>query len=367
MLTRIAAACAVETQLWRFQAWRQFSVWQVSSCGRVCNTRGQVSWGTRLATGYNACRIGGKFYLVHRLVAQEFLPPAPAAEHHVLHIDGDASNNHVSNLAYASVEESSRDAAARRTHPGRTGRSVVVRMAGSSAWIPYSSIAEAAQVLPVSRDTLSRICLGKSNSKLFEAKFNEAPDLPNERWVPLVNPGTGMVVPQSMVSSHGRVQLSNCDRSRGGATTAGYLRICVQGKLQYVHRIVLCSFMGMPANEQGSMQWEVNHLDGDKGNNSLDNLEWVTRSENLRHAYSLVPWRFTGAQRPVERRCLGEQEWTRFDSITAAALLCDCSRAAISKCLRDERVSTSGHEWRYAPHERLHGEEWRDVHPLHSG
>lgn len=47
-----------------------------------------------------------------------------------------------------------------------------------------------------------------------------------------------------------------------------------------VHRIVAECFVENPNN-----YLEVNHKDGDKLNNCKDNLEWVSRSENLKHAY----------------------------------------------------------------------------------
>ena len=48
-----------------------------------------------------------------------------------------------------------------------------------------------------------------------------------------------------------------------------------------IHRIVLDSFMG-PGNGL-----QANHIDGCKSNNRLENLEWTTQSENMRHAYRL--------------------------------------------------------------------------------
>lgn len=51
-------------------------------------------------------------------------------------------------------------------------------------------------------------------------------------------------------------------------------------KKKLVHRLVLGSFTEKP--EWATM---VNHKDGDKGNNSLENLEWSTNSKNMRHAY----------------------------------------------------------------------------------
>ena len=66
---------------------------------------------------------------------------------------------------------------------------------------------------------------------------------------------------------------------------SGYLRVAVsfkgELKTQKVHRLVACCFVS------GVMcATEVNHKDGDKLNNNSSNLEWVNRSENMKHAYA---------------------------------------------------------------------------------
>ena len=65
--------------------------------------------------------------------------------------------------------------------------------------------------------------------------------------------------------------------------TSGYYNVVLSDKKHYyIHRLVATYFI---CNHQNKRY--VNHIDGNKLNNIFTNLEWVTASENLIHAYNL--------------------------------------------------------------------------------
>lgn len=104
------------------------------------------------------------------------------------------------------------------------------------------------------------------------------------------------------VSDKGRIRREDNKRLRRPAPNSrGYpqIMLCKGHKTSTVHKLVLEAFVG--PRPKGK---EANHKDGNKLNNCLENLEWVSRSENMLHAFSLnlYPPRITlGSRNPCAK------------------------------------------------------------------
>lgn len=93
------------------------------------------------------------------------------------------------------------------------------------------------------------------------------------------------------ISNTGKVVSDKRQGSKGGEMNPsrnefGYLQVKLyqDGTGKYdifaVHRLVASAFIDNPYNLP-----EVNHKDGNKNNNNVENLEWVTRQENVKHSF----------------------------------------------------------------------------------
>ena len=89
-----------------------------------------------------------------------------------------------------------------------------------------------------------------------------------------------------------------------------------------VHRLVAKAFVPNPDNLP-----EVNHIDGVKTNNSADNLEWVSSSENQKHAFKL------GLQKGNKGEQNGAAKYSEDDVVLVCELLTNGKRNAE---IRDE-------------------------------
>jgi len=67
-----------------------------------------------------------------------------------------------------------------------------------------------------------------------------------------------------------------------------YTNVSLSSKTYRVHRLVAKAFISNPKNKE-----QVNHKDGNKHNNVVENLEWCTRSENAIHLHCVLNYTFT--------------------------------------------------------------------------
>lgn len=100
-----------------------------------------------------------------------------------------------------------------------------------------------------------------------------------------------------LVNAKGEIFSKKTGRKRKLWTTkSGHKQLAVRGRTSYLaHRIVAEAFIPNPDNKPF-----VNHINGNPGDNRVENLEWVTAQENIRHARDVLGVKYSspGFQNP---------------------------------------------------------------------
>ncbi len=170
-------------------------------------------------------------------------------------------------------------------------------------------------------------------------------DMEGEIWLPITE--TNNIV---FVSNMGRVR--NIDFIVKGHTYKSKIRKQCVGKIGYctmmlhngvnklvkIHRLVAQAFIPNPDNKP-----HINHINGIKTDNRVENLEWVTNYENYLHAAlvlkkncikSFNPKRFKPTKYKVFAYLDNQILFNRYESITQASAETKVSKASISKSIK---------------------------------
>ena len=133
----------------------------ISNMGRYKDSRGIIKTPMPMDDGRCRVQIDGENLYVHVIVATCFLPPAGPGQTDVIHIDGNQSNNALSNLKWATRGENiqhSYDHLERKSNAESISKKVRARIVGSTEWQTYNSVTDASRVLGLASDTVSRAC-----------------------------------------------------------------------------------------------------------------------------------------------------------------------------------------------------------------
>ena len=175
------------------------------------------------------------------------------------------------------------------SNPGRhcgglkLAKPVEWRAVGSPSWTTCPSIRHTAWRLGMSVSTVSRYCHANAPFRGYELRFGEfdVAHVEGEEWRHVLDPNSGQKVPGRLVSSHGRLKFQSGRISFGKMQNHGYLSttytLASMVRAELVHRLVAAAFLG---KRPGPAYSQINHKDGNKQNNTAENLEYVTPAEN---------------------------------------------------------------------------------------
>ena len=114
-------------------------------------------------------------------------------------------------------------------------------------------------------------------------------------------------------------------------------------KNQFIHRLLAQAFIPNPL-----IKPHVNHIDGNKQNNCISNLEWNTCKENSQHAVNLGLTTFTHCEKEISQIDLLTGCIIRdFKSLQEAETITGVARQNISKVVRGLRTKAGNFGWKY--------------------
>lgn len=321
-----------------------FSRYGVSRCGKIYTEEtGYVTKGTLTAEDRYRVHIKNdqnkkmSIYL-SLLLVKIFLGPPPSKEHTVDHINRDRTDNRIVNLKWATKSEQ----ALNRNKPNhKRGKYIVQidRFTGFEimTWLKATYAAEALGMK--SKGNLAEACKNGEICYGYRWKYSRN-SLPGEEWKQLISIKNQWPF---YVSNLGRVITTTSKISYGSLNDKGYKVVKIDGKPFYVHRLVMLAFHGHDDKF-------VNHKDGNKRNNKLENLEYLTCLENNIHAIETGLRKITyngHKSRPVLQMDSLGNILHEFPSAAEASRHVNVHQNNITAVCRGKNKTSAGFRWKY--------------------
>jgi hypothetical protein len=291
----------------------------------------------------------GKIFQVHRLVCQAFIPN-PENKPQVNHKDKNGLNNNVENLEWMTVLENNihRSNGVIQT----TNQNIPIYRVDEKTnekLEKYNSIELAAEWI-FSKGLSNNINSIKSGiscafRKVYNSSFGfkwileEQESLENEIWKQVVIKDKDTT--NYYVSSLGRFKNNKGIIMKDYKPHhSGYIYVRVNNDKYALHRLIAFTFLENPENKE-----YVNHIDGNKTNNALANIEWNTPRENNLHSHK------TGLTKCFTRKItqydLEMNKIQDFNSIVEASNLLNMSKGNIKAVLYNKQKTAGGFIFKY--------------------
>ena len=151
---------------------------------------------------------------------------------------------------------------------------------------------------------------------------------------------------RSYRNCHGKI-INNFHTLYLNRLRSGYIyHILKNGRGNYknfaAHRLVATAFIPNPLNKP-----QVNHKNGIKIDNRVENLEWATCQENIIHSYQnglLI----NGNRKKIIRLTLDDKYIDEYKSISEAGLIFKIGRTSIRHALMGRKIQAGGYKWKFA-------------------
>jgi len=245
-----------------------------------------------------------KQFPVHRLVAELYLPN-PDKKPEVDHINGIPGDNRVTNLRWVTPKENAANPNRKKPKPIELKITVIQRKTGEA--LEFKTAADVAAHLKCSVTAVNRYRKGLRAHDIYEVKDVDSSNKEGEEWRECKS-NAGY-----FISNKGRVKRPDGRLSKGSQAD-GYTRVKIKGVSIAVHRLAAEAFNLQRCTGQDM----VNHKNGCKTDNRIDNLEWVTAKQNVQHAIETGLRLPHGSRKVHELDSCGKIVRT-FESVTAAA------------------------------------------------